>query len=71
MSDINLLVFDEAHHAKKNHPYNVIMREFYFDPQLRVRWLHHASLLQYWPLSQECKIYSSTKEQIGFSYHYQ
>lgn len=28
--DISLLVFDEAHHAVDNHPYNSIMREFYF-----------------------------------------
>ncbi|KAF8809234.1 P-loop containing nucleoside triphosphate hydrolase protein [Phlegmacium glaucopus] len=29
--DISLLVFDEAHHALDNHPYNRIMTEFYFD----------------------------------------
>ncbi|KAF8878584.1 hypothetical protein CPB84DRAFT_1794024 [Gymnopilus junonius] len=29
--DISLLVFDEAHHAVENHPYNRIMMEFYFD----------------------------------------
>ena len=29
--DISLLVFDEAHHAVDNHPYNRIMVEFYFD----------------------------------------
>lgn len=28
-SDIGLLVFDEAHHARQKHPYNLIMREFY------------------------------------------
>lgn len=27
--DISLLVFDEAHHAADNHPYNRIMQEFY------------------------------------------
>ncbi|KAL1737738.1 hypothetical protein HDZ31DRAFT_17770, partial [Schizophyllum fasciatum] len=27
--DISLLVFDEAHHAVDNHPYNRIMLEFY------------------------------------------
>ncbi|OCH83851.1 P-loop containing nucleoside triphosphate hydrolase protein, partial [Obba rivulosa] len=29
--DISLLVFDEAHHAVKVHPYNAIMSNFYFD----------------------------------------
>jgi len=29
MNQINLLVFDEAHHAKKDHPYAKIMRDFY------------------------------------------
>lgn len=28
--DISLLVFDEAHHAVDNDPYNRIMQEFYF-----------------------------------------
>lgn len=28
--DISLVVFDEVHHAGKNHPYNAIMKEFYF-----------------------------------------
>ena len=27
--DINLIVFDEAHHATRDHPYNQIMKEFY------------------------------------------
>ncbi|KAJ2760094.1 Dicer-like protein 1, partial [Coemansia nantahalensis] len=29
ISDIDLLVFDECHHARGNHPYTLIMREFY------------------------------------------
>ncbi|KAL6308377.1 P-loop containing nucleoside triphosphate hydrolase protein [Sparassis latifolia] len=28
--DIGLLVFDEAHHAVRKHPYNMIMKQFYF-----------------------------------------
>jgi ERCC4-related helicase len=28
--DIGLLVFDEAHHADRNHPMSCIMRDFYF-----------------------------------------
>jgi len=31
MADINLLIFDEAHHAKKNHPYAEIIRNFYLE----------------------------------------
>ena len=29
MSEVALLIFDEAHHAVKRHPYNLIMQEFY------------------------------------------
>jgi endoribonuclease Dicer len=29
MDQVNLLIMDECHHCKKNHPYNIIMREFY------------------------------------------
>ncbi len=29
MAQINLLIFDEAHHAKKNHPYARIIKDFY------------------------------------------
>ena len=31
MDEINLLVFDEAHHTKKNHPYARIIKDFYID----------------------------------------
>ncbi|KAI9829854.1 MAG: hypothetical protein M1819_005952 [Sarea resinae] len=31
MDQINLLIFDEAHHAKKNHPYARIIKDFYVD----------------------------------------
>ncbi|KAF8206369.1 hypothetical protein K438DRAFT_1578044 [Mycena galopus ATCC 62051] len=34
--DIGLLVFDEAHHAVENHPYNEIMKNFYFSCPPRV-----------------------------------
>lgn len=42
MQQINLLVFDEAHHAKKNHAYARIIKDFYVaeeDPELRPRVL--------------------------------
>lgn len=29
-ADVGLLVFDEAHHVADKHPYNMIMRNFYF-----------------------------------------
>ncbi|RUS20581.1 putative dicer-like protein [Endogone sp. FLAS-F59071] len=29
LNRVNLLIFDECHHAKLKHPYNLIMREFY------------------------------------------
>ncbi len=31
MAQINLLIFDEAHHTKGNHPYARIMKDFYTD----------------------------------------
>ncbi|KAF8654247.1 hypothetical protein AX16_003768 [Volvariella volvacea WC 439] len=34
--DISLLIFDEAHHAADNHPYNRIMQEYYFAIPQRV-----------------------------------
>ncbi|PWY74059.1 ATP-dependent helicase dcl1 [Aspergillus eucalypticola CBS 122712] len=39
MSQINLLIFDEAHHTKKDHPYARIIRESYLeeDPSKRPR----------------------------------
>jgi endoribonuclease Dicer len=33
MSQINLLIFDEAHHAKNNHPYARIMKDYYTHEQ--------------------------------------
>ena len=33
LTDIALLVFDECHHTRKSHPYNCIMKEFYFRSQ--------------------------------------
>lgn len=39
MSQINLLIFDEAHHTKKNHSYARIVKDFYLmeDPATRPR----------------------------------
>lgn len=33
MDQINLLIFDEAHHAKKNHSYARIIKDFYSQPE--------------------------------------
>ena len=38
--DINILIFDEAHHTKNSHPYALLMREYYMkemDPAFRPR----------------------------------
>lgn len=40
MSSINLLIFDEAHHAKNDHPYARLMKDYYMtltDPSQRPR----------------------------------
>lgn len=37
MDQINLLVFDEAHHAKKDHPYARIIKDFYVDADRSTR----------------------------------
>ena len=29
-----MIIFDECHHANADHPYNDIMKEFYFDKKL-------------------------------------
>jgi endoribonuclease Dicer len=34
ISDVSVLMFDEAHHAAKNHPLNVIMKDFYYTCQV-------------------------------------
>jgi endoribonuclease Dicer len=41
--DIGLLIFDEAHHAVQNHPYNQIMKEFYFGLPVASRNPHFES----------------------------
>lgn len=33
MRQINLLIFDEAHHAKKSHAYSQIIKDFYLKEQ--------------------------------------
>jgi endoribonuclease Dicer len=40
MTEINLIVFDEAHHSKKGHPYARVIKDYYLaqeDPSLRPR----------------------------------
>jgi ERCC4-related helicase len=34
-SEIDLLIFDECHHTDKDHPYNLLMNEFYFFYKLK------------------------------------
>jgi endoribonuclease Dicer len=38
MSQINLLVFDEAHHTKKKHPYARIIKDFYAEVEGKDRY---------------------------------
>ncbi|KAF9025151.1 P-loop containing nucleoside triphosphate hydrolase protein [Hymenopellis radicata] len=38
ISKVSLLVFDECHHTRKNHPYNMIMREYQIAPELDLEW---------------------------------
>lgn len=38
MSQINLLVFDEAHHTKKRHPYARIIKDFYTEAEAKGRF---------------------------------
>jgi endoribonuclease Dicer len=35
IKQISLMVFDECHHTRKNHPYNGIMREYFQIPAKR------------------------------------
>jgi endoribonuclease Dicer len=35
-SHVGLIVFDEAHHVADKHPYNLIMRDFYFSLPARM-----------------------------------
>ncbi|KAL9000121.1 MAG: hypothetical protein Q9169_001196 [Polycauliona sp. 2 TL-2023] len=37
MEQINLLIFDEAHHAKKNHPYARIIKDYYITEDDRTK----------------------------------
>lgn len=37
MKDVNVIVFDEAHHARGNHPYKVIMDLHYINCPLEQR----------------------------------
>lgn len=43
--DIGLLVFDEAHHADRNHPMSCIMRDFYFSLPPRLPAASGSSVL--------------------------
>jgi endoribonuclease Dicer len=45
MSDVGLLVFDEAHHCKSDHPYNQLLQDFYhtLPPQQRPQVRRRAS----------------------------
>ncbi|KAG2047355.1 hypothetical protein BDR06DRAFT_95351 [Suillus hirtellus] len=42
--DIGLLIFDEAHHADRNHPMSCIMRDFYFSLPPRLPAAHGSSV---------------------------
>ena len=54
MQDMRLLIFDEAHHAVKRHPYCMIMREFY----------HQA------PRSERPRIFGMTASPVNIRAHH-
>ena len=37
MSSISCIVFDECHHTCYDHPFNIIMKEFYFTQSNRAK----------------------------------
>jgi endoribonuclease Dicer len=43
---IGLIVFDEAHHAADKHPYNLIMKNFYFDLPARTSQSSDSSTME-------------------------
>jgi hypothetical protein len=47
MCDVGLLVFDEAHHCKSDHPYNQLLQDFYhaLPPQQRPQVGRRGGLL--------------------------
>ena len=44
LAEVNLLIFDEAHHCVRKDPYNCIMQEFYHDSRCKVRTFMHLPL---------------------------
>ena len=41
LAEVNLLIFDEAHHCVRKDPYNCIMQEFYHDSRCKVSAFMH------------------------------
>ncbi|KAF8590501.1 hypothetical protein K439DRAFT_1403599 [Ramaria rubella] len=60
MEQVALLVFDEAHHARKNNPYNQILQDFYHtcDPQHRPKVLGMTASPVWNPKNPHASLYT-------------
>jgi hypothetical protein len=63
LNHISLLVFDECHHTRKKHPYNLIMQEFYFTETASKRPRIFGMTASPIDISKEMKLQSAEKKR--------